>query len=102
MNESPSSNVFSENLNSEFKVILPNAGPLILRLVEVNDRSSAKLEQFSLLFYGPLTPTLPQQIHRLEHAKIGPLDLFLVPIGVDQEQMHYEVVVNRFRKPQNP
>lgn len=99
MNDSPTSNVFSENLNSEFKVILPNAEPLTLRLSEVNDRSSAKLEQFSLLFYGPQTPRIEQMICRLEHPKIGPMDLFLVPIGVDEHGTHYEAVINRFRKP---
>ncbi len=33
-----------------------------------------------------------QQIYRLEHAVMGPLDLFLVPIGPDDDGMRFEAV----------
>jgi uncharacterized protein DUF6916 len=38
-------------------------------------------EPFSLVFAGPPEPALPQRIHRLEHAQLGVLELFLVPVG---------------------
>jgi hypothetical protein len=102
MTDNLSSKIFSEHLNSEFKILLPNSEPLTLRLTEVNERSTApQQEQFSLYFRGPHTQRLQQQIYRLEHEKIGSLDLFIVPIGVDQEGMQYEVVFNRFRKPES-
>jgi hypothetical protein len=47
---------------------------------------------FSLVFRGPLRPVLPQQIYRLEHAELGALDIFLVPIGPDAQGMRYEAV----------
>lgn len=38
---------------------------------------------FSVLFHGPLQPVLPQGIYRVEHEKLGALELFLVPVGPD-------------------
>jgi hypothetical protein len=46
--------------------------------------------QFSLVFRGTTTPGLPQGTYRVEHAELGDLDLFLVPIGPDAEGMRYE------------
>ena len=37
-------------------------------------------------------PALPQRIYRLEHAELGGLDLFLVPIGRDASGITYEAV----------
>lgn len=52
----------------------------------------AKREQFSLHFRGPSRPELPQRIYRVEHAQLGVLDLFLVPISRDASGMTYEAV----------
>ena len=49
---------------------------------------------FSLLFLGPLEPTLPQQMVPLRHAVMGGLDLFLVPLGPNEKGMIYEAVFN--------
>jgi hypothetical protein len=43
---------------------------------------------FSLVFRGGPTPPLPQRIHRVEHAELGALEIFLVPVGPDR----YEAV----------
>jgi hypothetical protein len=52
-----------------------------LELVEVNElaRGAGDRVPFSLVFAGE--PGLPQRIHRLEHETLGPLDIFLVPVG---------------------
>jgi hypothetical protein len=39
---------------------------------------------FSVMFCGPLQPVLPQGIYHLEHPELGPLALFLVPVGPDE------------------
>lgn len=36
---------------------------------------------FSVMFYGPLEPVMPQGIYRLEHEQFGSVELFLVPVG---------------------
>jgi hypothetical protein len=52
----------------------------------------ANREQFSLHFRGPATPTLAQRIYRLEHPRLGALEIFLVPIRRDATGMIYEAV----------
>jgi hypothetical protein len=47
---------------------------------------------FRLEFRGPVEPALPQQTHRLEHATLGALDIFLVPVGRDATGMTYEAI----------
>jgi hypothetical protein len=48
--------------------------------------------QFSLLFRGPHEPRLPQRIYRLEHATLGALEIFIVPVARDAAGMHYEAI----------
>jgi hypothetical protein len=47
---------------------------------------------FSLFFRGPVEPVLPQRIYRLEHAGLGTLEIFLVPVGHDATGTAYEAV----------
>lgn len=47
---------------------------------------------FSLVFLGPGEPALEQGIYPLEHAELGRLELFLVPINRTDAGMHYEAV----------
>ncbi len=93
--------IFSEQLHTQFKVHFGGAGPMMLELVEVMERDpSPKLELFSLQFRGPSALRLAQQIHRLEHDKLGIFEIFLTAIGADPEQrILYESVFHRFRKP---
>lgn len=94
--------IFSEQLHTQFRVHIDGAAPLMLELIEVVERDpSPKLELFTLQFRGPAAPRLAQQIHRLEHEKLGLLELFLTAIGADPEQrILYESVFHRFRQPQ--
>jgi hypothetical protein len=47
---------------------------------------------FSILFDGPLEHVLPQRIWPVDHAELGRLDLFLVPLGPEGEAMRYQAV----------
>jgi hypothetical protein len=84
---------FRPLLGSRFEI---PAGSFETELIEVDDLgaagSSGLRTPFSLVFRGPLEPFVPQGIHRLEHAALGVLDLFLVPIGPDEAGMRYEAV----------
>ena len=44
------------------------------------------------MFRGGPTPPVPQRIYGVEHARIGRLDLFLVPLGPDDAGQRYEAV----------
>lgn len=63
-------------------------GEIVLTLTEVTGDS----RPFSLLFSGPALPPLPQNIYALTHPKIGPLEIFLVPISGDDASRVYEAV----------
>lgn len=47
---------------------------------------------FSLLFRGPMEPVLHQQIYQVSVAQGGTWDMFLVPIGPDDNGMCYESI----------
>lgn len=47
---------------------------------------------FSLVFRGPLDAFIEQRICKVEHGELGTMELFLVPIGPDDEGMKYEAV----------
>ncbi|MDQ6422913.1 hypothetical protein RB620_26140 [Paenibacillus sp. LHD-117] len=71
--------------------------PLLeLVLEDVQDRGQASgYESFTLVFRGPRSPFIPQQLVPLEHAGLGPCDMFLVPVSQDAEGYRYEAVFNR-------
>ena len=50
---------------------------------------------FSALFRGPTEPALEQATYVLNHAELGDLTLFLVPIAADETSRTYEVIFNR-------
>jgi hypothetical protein len=93
---------FSRHLNSTFELNLEDR-TLELKLVEVNaympgKNEPAGMERFSIYFDGPPNLRLPQGLYHLEHADMGGLDLFLVPIAGDEKKLRYEAVFNYFRK----
>jgi len=47
---------------------------------------------FSLVFLATSDEVLPQRIYRVDHAELGALDIFLVPIGADAAGVRYEAV----------
>jgi hypothetical protein len=58
------------------------------------DVPELRTEPFSLAFLGPLAPVLPQRTWTLEHATLGALEIFLVPLGPRDGRMRYEAVFN--------
>lgn len=67
-----------------------------LLLAELRTRPAPPgYEQFSLLFQGPPEPTLPQGTYRFQHARMGEMPLFMVPVGRNQEGVQYEVCISR-------
>ena len=95
---------FAEHLGETFRALLGSEDQLELELVEVEalgsaspgdqPRPSARQNPFSILFRGPKDRALAQGTFRMEHDEIGSFDLFLVPIGEDQDGRQYEAVFN--------
>ena len=73
-----------------------DGAPLDFVLAEVRELAppTAMRDPFSLLFHGPPAPLVAQGIHHLEHPTMGELDIFVVPIGADQEKILYQAIFN--------
>jgi len=87
---------FAAHLNEPFQVRIAGAAHE-LQLVEANviaaEVAAPMLRApFSLIFRGPRSAALAQQIHRLEHPALGVLELFLVPIEPDATGLRYEAI----------
>jgi hypothetical protein len=63
---------------------------------EARRRAAAgiRAEPFTLVFRGPRDARLGQGTHRLEHDRLGALEIFLVPIRPDERGPLYEAVFN--------
>lgn len=83
---------FSRHLQSTFRVKAhASPGSMTAELIEVTPRrSNASLEQFSILFRLHHTEMLPQGTYALEHPEMGGFELFLVPVGRDDQGFCYE------------
>ena len=88
--------IFEGHQNSKFQMHYGDSQTAELELVSVDDvGSSERQKQFSLRFLGPMEAPILQGIYRVDHDKLGPLDLFLVPIARDKTGVSYEAVFNR-------
>jgi uncharacterized protein DUF6916 len=88
--------MFSGHENSKFLMHYGDSQTAELELISVKDvGSSPRQSQFSLVFKGPPDGPAAQNIFRLEHEKLGALDLFLVPIARDKDGFSYEAIFNR-------
>jgi len=95
---SPSHAAFAMALHTKFGLRQDVPQPIELELVHVSDLQSApRQEIFSILFRGPLETPLPQRIYQLEHAQLGMVELFIVPVGMNEQGYEYEAVFNRVK-----
>ena len=54
-----------------------------------------KRTPFTLLFHDADTSRYaPQQVFTLRHPELGELELFMVPLGPDEQGMRYEAVIS--------
>jgi len=90
------SGAFAEQLHTKFGASVGGPATLELELAEIVDHpTSPALECFSLVFRGPVSPVLDQGMRKLEHPRLGAMDLFMTPVALDKEGATYEVVFNR-------
>ncbi len=89
---------FEPHLHTRFHVKIE--GNYELELAEINDHSNEQVEQFSLIFKGAASPWLRQGSYKLTHSQLREWEVFLVPLGPENGQMHYQAVFSRLiRKP---
>ncbi len=90
---------FLPYLHQAFVIRLEGIEPITLELVEVVDlpypHAPEQRGPFSLTFLGPVSMEyLPQATYRLEHAQLGALDIFIVPLGLKEGRMQYQAIFN--------
>ena len=88
--------LLTQHIGTTFEVFTDpeNAFSLTLTKVLEHEKTERNLA-FSLLFHGPQSPFMPQSIYKLQHAELGTLEIFLVPVARDQDGFEYEAVFNQ-------
>lgn len=71
-----------------------------MELVEVAGADSGLqkiegVERFSIYFLGPEDIHIRQHTYRMEHDALGQLDIFIVPVSVENRRVRYEAVFSR-------
>ena len=85
---------FSAQCGTAFAVAGVDGVALQLSAAVPLDRQAPDERRFSLMFRGPAQPVLQQAIHTLEHAVLGTLVIFLVPVGRDAQGVQYQAIFN--------
>lgn len=87
---------FADRVGERFRIIVDDTTTVETQLTSVvpygGEVAIARRAPFSVVFRGPLDVVLPQRIYRMEHEEVGALDIFIVPIGPDDEGQRYEAV----------
>jgi hypothetical protein len=98
---------FRHQLHSLFRIHPPGVPAVDVELVEVTERGAAdskqrstatRQERFSIVFRGPGERLLQQGTYEMRQDHLGAFELFLVPVGQDQDGVYYEAVFNRLRR----
>jgi hypothetical protein len=89
--------LFSDKIGQIWVIDEAEAPPIELTLTEVEPlKNYAKLkrEPFSLFFTTSGDFVLPQRLYGLRHGALGPMSIFLVPIGRQGDVTTYQAVFN--------
>ena len=90
---------FADKLEQVFVISDQNVPAIPLTLAEAELlRTRAGMPgirpPFSLVFLGKDPRVLPQRIYHMQHADLGMLEIFLVPIGKDAQGVSYQATFN--------
>ena len=90
---------FADKLGQEFALIAPGLSPIAISLTEAQPVVFGRLPSgmrppFSLIFLAREQRVLPQDTYRIEHAAFGAVEIFLVPIGRNDEGVSYQATFN--------
>lgn len=97
MNVLPNREDFAAELNTNFEAEADAEKVFVITLIEVKNIISNKIQEcFSLLFCATASEApLFQQSFRLRHARLGEMELFLVPVKKNETGLFYEAVFNK-------
>jgi hypothetical protein len=83
-----------EKLDGETFTVTAADPAIELRLIEIVRKGKGERMggSFSLLWQSNSDAILPQGSYVLNHAELGELELFIVPVGQASEGVHYEAI----------
>ena len=86
---------FAEAIGSGFTVTAPNGVSVEFFLAKVSElHETAERQGFSIEFLAPENCNVAQGLYDLEHATLGTMQLFLVPVGVKNGRLQLQSVFN--------
>ena len=89
---------FEPYRHQKFLIHVGEAAPREAELLQVTELGAAgpnaQRKPFSLIFRGPRERRLPQRIYKVQHEQLGEMEIFLVPVAVDEKGYQYEAVFN--------
>ncbi len=97
MTEPVGMEMFQAHCHEVFSITLASGEEYNLVLTSVIDHGRQHGSQFPrvfhLFFHHPRTDVhLPQKTYRLKHAVLGEIDVFMVPLGPQENGMCYQVI----------
>lgn len=93
--ELPTEEQWLEHVDSTFRTTLADGRAVDLHFLRLDPgRSSPRQESFALIFKTPLDMPPLQGLFHLEHDKLEPMDLFLVPVNQKEDGLIFEAVIN--------
>jgi hypothetical protein len=97
---------FAAHLGESFRISAPGGPALRMRLDEIADLSwmprgsaAGREDGFALIFRGPATPRLEQDVMHVSHPQLGALNLLMSPAGTGRGGQDYAAVINRLASP---
>ena len=91
---------FTDKQGDAFQMLVDDATTLDLTLTRIKEEKSSNYPgqaraPFSLFFDGTKDVHCPQRIYRLRHASGWEVEIFLVPVGRNQDGIYtYQAVFN--------
>jgi hypothetical protein len=93
---------FADKVGQEFRLNEPGLPAVPFNLKQTEPLPMPRLPStlrsmrppFSLIFFARHALVFPQRLYRLEHATMGALTIFLVPIGREADGVSYQAVFN--------
>jgi len=90
---------FAELIGTNFQTPAANGELIELELAEVSALRKRRGQQsFSVIFLLPEGYTADQQLYEMSHEKLGTMQLFLVPVGVENGRVQLEAIFSSLVK----
>jgi hypothetical protein len=94
---------FAALVGETFRIELDEATAVGLELAEATKAAGDRSDSaFSVVFKGPRERRLEQRIYDVQHAGLGTLSIFLVPIAERPDGYLYEAIFTRLEEEPTP